>query len=112
MCVCCFVWQGIRALDGDFSDHEEDEEEDDEEGGSRNRERRARERGATESSLLDEEELDSDKDKDEKGRVDSGVRFSMPTLENGDTTDELSRIQPQFMEYIVGDAEEERFSTF
>lgn len=110
------MWQGIRALDGDFSDHEGDEEEDEEDGGSRKRERRARERGATESSLLDEEEEEEEElgssDKDDKSRVDSGVRFSMPTVGKGDTTDELSRTQPQLMEYIVGDAEEERFATF
>lgn len=107
------MWQGIRALDGDFSDHEEDEDEDEEDGGSRKRERRARERGATESSLLDEEEVEElGSDKDDKSHVDSRVQFSMPALGKDDTSDELSRIQPQLMEYIVGDAEEDRFSTF
>lgn len=68
----------------------------------RKKELRARVRGASESSLLDEEaEVDSDGDDKVKVRGDFG-----------DTADELSRIQPQYMEYIVGDAEEERFSTF
>lgn len=77
----------------------------------RKKELGARERGATESSLIDEE-AEADSDGDDVGRGDFGVRSQVPGFHQGDTVDELSRIQPQFMEYIVGDAEEDRFSTF